>query len=125
SNLKLMHYGYDSVLQSWVWSNIAETGYPNTTTHTICGLTTSFSDFALMTVPTIPGLISSVDEMNLQQGIENSLDAKLARAQEALDATNSGLTDTAISKLNAFINEVEAQRGNLITTAQADGLHAY
>jgi ABC-type transporter Mla subunit MlaD len=52
-------------------------------------------------------------------------DAKLESAQEALTAKNEGHIDTAVNKLNAFINEVEAQRGNKLTTSQADELHAF
>jgi hypothetical protein len=63
--------------------------------------------------------------MNLQQGIGNSLDAKLTAAQDALNAENSGQQSTAVSKLNSFINEVEAQRVNKLTTSQADELHAF
>jgi hypothetical protein len=97
----------------------------NTSTNIICGITTSFSDFAVMTAPTIPDLIARVQEMNLQQGIENSLDAKLSGAQDALNAENGGLHETAVNKLNAVINEVEAQRGNKLTPTQADELHAF
>jgi hypothetical protein len=118
NNLKLMHY--DAVLG---WTNI--TSSLDTANDILCGITTSFSDFAVMTAPTIPNLITRVQEMNLQQGIENSLDAKLTAAQDAINAENSGLHETAISKLNAFINEVEAQRGNKLTTSQADELHAF
>jgi hypothetical protein len=75
--------------------------------------------------PTIATLISTVEALNLQQGITNSLDMKLSDAQDALNATNSGLYSSAISKLNAFINEVEAQRGTKLTNAQADALHTY
>jgi hypothetical protein len=49
------------------------------------------------TTPTIQALITKVNDMNLQQGIENSLDAKLSRAQEALDANNNGLKETVIT----------------------------
>jgi len=69
-------------------------------------------------------LIDTVELMNLQQGIDNSLDAKLTAALDALEAVNAGQREDAINKLNAFINEVEAQREKKITNEQADCLIA-
>jgi len=50
-------------------------------------------------------------------GIVNSLDAKLDAAQKSIDKGN---INTAINQLNAFINEVEAQRDKKITPFGAD-----
>jgi len=72
----------------------------------------------------ITALIATVEAMNLQQGIENSLDAKLENALAALDAANAGNRNDAICKIEAFINEVKAQRGNKLTEDQADELVA-
>ena len=58
--------------------------------------------------------------MNLQQGIDNSLDAKLDAALNALDDVNQNNDIAAINSLNALINAVEAQRGNKLTEPQAD-----
>ncbi len=41
NNLKLFHYNGIN------WTNITEAGYPDTVNNIICGLTTSFSDFAI------------------------------------------------------------------------------
>jgi hypothetical protein len=49
-------------------------------------------------------------------GILNSLLQKLDNAQKSL---NKGQTNAAINKLNAFINEVQAQSGKHITTEAA------
>ena len=62
--------------------------------------------------------------MNLQRGIDNSLDAKLSNALASLEAFNAEKRNDTINKLYAFINEVEAQRGNKITNEQADLLIA-
>lgn len=62
--------------------------------------------------------------MNLHQGIENSLDAKLDAAVQALDDINQNNDVAAINTLGAFINAVEAQRGKKITEADADALIA-
>jgi len=84
------------------------------------------ADTAVVTVITpaqaIQRLASLVAGYNLQQGIANSLDAKLQNAREALEAANAGQRADAASKLQAFINAVEAQRGKELTVAQADQL---
>jgi hypothetical protein len=67
-------------------------------------------------------LIDTVESFNLQQGIENSLDAKLDAALQALEDLNDNNDVAAINVLEAFINAVEAQRGNKLTDAQADEL---
>lgn len=68
----------------------------------------------------VQDLIDTVEAMNLQQGIENSLDAKLDAALNALDDLNENNDVAAINSLESFINAVEAQRGKKITNEQAD-----
>jgi len=75
-------------------------------------------------VEKIGDLVVLVEEIDLQQGIERSLDAKLDAALGALEDANENNDGSAVNKLQAFINEVEAQRGNKITDTQADDLHA-
>ena len=72
----------------------------------------------------IADLIALVKSFNLKQGIENSFDAKLQNVLAALDAAEDGDTATACNKLDAFINEVQAQTGKAITAAQASQLIA-
>jgi hypothetical protein len=72
----------------------------------------------------IQEMTSTVIELNLQQGISNSLDAKLETALSALDDVNTNNDVAAINSLNAFINAVEAQRGNKVTNEDADMLIA-
>ena len=69
-------------------------------------------------------MIATVEDMNLQQGIDNSLDAKLDSALNALDDVNQNNDVAAINSLNAFKNAVEAQTGGKLTDAQADTLIA-
>ena len=69
-------------------------------------------------------LIDKVVVMNLQQGIENSLDSKLDAVSKALDDVNENNDIAAINALQAFINALEAQRGNKISEADADALIA-
>ena len=45
-------------------------------------------------------------------------------ALKSLEALNPDQRNDAINKLNAFINEVEAKRGNKITNEQAEYLIA-
>lgn len=72
----------------------------------------------------IQELVGTVIELNLHKGISNSLDAKLQSALGALDDVNTNNDVAAINTLNAFINAVEAQRGNKITDEDADTLIA-
>ena len=67
-------------------------------------------------------LIATVMSLNLQQGIENGLDAKLVAALHALDDISNNNDDAAINMLVAFIQNVEAQRGHSLTDPQADQL---
>ena len=79
--------------------------------------------YSVITVSTaVVNLIALVESFNLQQGLENSLDTKLANLQAALDASNAGQRQNAINLLQAFLNEVEAQRGKKLTDEQADML---
>lgn len=88
----------------------------------------SDTDSLALTVRTasdaIIDLIDLVESFNLQQGIDNSLDAKLEAALNALDDLNENNDVAAINTLSAFINAVEAQRGDKITESQADALVA-
>lgn len=67
-------------------------------------------------------LTSAVMILNLNNGIENSLDAKIDRALNALDDLNENNDVAATNSLQAFINEVYAQRGNQISYSDADSL---
>jgi len=67
----------------------------------------------------IRDLIDDIEEIELNQGIENSLVSKLENALKSLVKRNNG---AAVNQLNAFINEVEAQEGKEITIEQADEL---
>ena len=61
----------------------------------------------------LAGLIAEVIGLNLNQGIANSLDAKLGSALDALGDMSSNNDQGAINKLGAFINAVEAQRDRI------------
>jgi hypothetical protein len=69
----------------------------------------------------IEELIDDVEKLNLHGGTEKSLTKKLENAIKSLE---KGEIEAAIGKLNAFINEVEAQRGKKIDEADADALIA-
>ncbi|UCG14575.1 MAG: PKD domain-containing protein [Deltaproteobacteria bacterium] len=64
-------------------------------------------------------LIFDIEASNLPQKIENSLVSKLDSAISSLD---DGKENAAENKLNAFINQIEAQRGKKITDEEADAL---
>jgi hypothetical protein len=86
--------------------------------------TVTFTSDTVDPVAAIESLAITVINMNLQNGIENSLDSKLDAALNALLDVNVSNDGAACNSLAAFINAVEAQRGNKITSAQADQLIA-
>jgi len=78
-------------------------------------------------------LVAEVVVLNLDQGIENSLDAKIAQAVAASDniavatyttsaTQKAAAKSNAKNKLDAFINEVNAQRGKKIPDDKATRL---
>jgi hypothetical protein len=67
-------------------------------------------------------LIDGVEQLNLHHGIANSLDVKLQNAVKALDDLNDNNIVAAVGKLEAFINEVEAQAGDKIPAHAANDL---
>jgi len=68
----------------------------------------------------IETLVGDIEQMNLKQGISNSLDAKLNGALAALEALKADKRSDAVNKLEAIINETEAQREKMLTYEQAD-----
>lgn len=76
----------------------------------------SFDVIVLGASDQIDGLIALVQSFGLKQGIEKSLDAKLQNILAALDAAS------ACNKLDSFVNEVSAQSGKALTTAEANQL---
>ena len=86
--------------------------------------TITFTEGSVDPVTAIEDLAETVVAMNLQNGIENSLDSKLDAAINALIDANFNNDGAACNSLAAFISAVEAQRGNKITSAQADQLNA-
>jgi hypothetical protein len=80
-----------------------------------------FSVKVLTVSELIQSTIDKVISFTLPQGTTNSLVQKLANAQNAL---SKGQTGNVVNKLEAFANEVEAQRRKALTTEQADELIA-
>ncbi|MCH8980228.1 MAG: FG-GAP repeat protein [Armatimonadetes bacterium] len=69
-------------------------------------------------------LIADVIVLNLNTGIQNSLDSKLKAVLNALEDINNNNDQAAIKVLQAFINSVQAQSGKKISVADADALIA-
>lgn len=120
NSLQLLHFDGTS------WVDI--TSSIDTTSNVICGLTNSFSLFAVgHAVPhpaqeLIGQLIDDVSALNVRQGIANSLDAKLDRARNALDDFNANNNAAAVNAIAALVEEVQAQRGVQIAEEDADVL---
>ena len=70
----------------------------------------------------VQDMVDTVEEFNLQSGIDSSLDAKLEAAVRALDDLNENNDVAAINALEAFVRAVEAQRGRALTDEQAERL---
>jgi hypothetical protein len=66
-------------------------------------------------------LVGDVEDIDLPNGLETALTSKL---QNALESYQDGNLAAAINKLQAFINQVEAKRGNGISEEDADALIA-
>ncbi len=76
-----------------------------------------------MTVVALKVIVAEVLVLNLQEGISNSLDAKISAALVVLDDMNLGDNDiAAVNSLEAFINAVMAQSGTKISETDADAL---
>ena len=86
--------------------------------------TATFTPDSVDPVAAIEDLALTVMTMNLQNGIENRLDSKQDAALIALEDVNSNSNGAACNTLQAFINAVEAQRGDKLADAQADQLIA-
>lgn len=65
-------------------------------------------------------IIENIEQLNLEEGTETSLVSKLENAIKSIINDRP----SALGQLGAFINEVEALRGNKLTTDQADELIA-
>jgi nitrous oxidase accessory protein NosD len=98
------------------------------TPYIIPGTATSRDNYPLMISNYVPqalaDLVDDVVDLNLQQGISNSLDMKLDAVSKALEDVNENNDVAAINALGAFINAVQAQRGNKISEDDADALIA-
>jgi len=71
---------------------------------------------------TISNLIDDVMSLNLQNGIENSLDSKLNATTGALQDIDENNNVAAINALQSFINAVKAQSGKKISKSNAQAL---
>jgi hypothetical protein len=69
----------------------------------------------------LENLIAYVQNMDIADGIKNSLVSKLENAQKSLEKGNE---KAALNQFSAFINEVEAQSGKKLTSFQATKLTA-
>ncbi len=72
----------------------------------------------------IQARVGSVMNLNLNQGISNSLDAKLAAVERAIVDANANNDAAAVNSVQAFINEVQTQSGRKIPQGDADALIA-
>jgi hypothetical protein len=84
-------------------------------------VTGSFTIAVLTPAQATASTVTTIQNMNIQQGIANSLVSQL---QSALTSINAGKNTQAANQLDAFINHVQAQSGKHLTTSQANQLIA-
>jgi len=72
----------------------------------------------------VQDMITYIESLNLPQGPENSLTSKLGNAIDDMNKGKNSGTVPAKNKMNAFINEVQAQQCKKIPCDQADILIA-
>lgn len=115
--LQLLHYNGS-------WSDC--TTNIDTLNDIIYGSVSSLSTFAVVQNSSpqvlVEQVIAQVESLDLEQGIENSLNSKLESALKVLDDFNDNNDVAAINSLESFINAVEAQRGKKISEEDADAL---
>jgi len=82
-----------------------------------CSVTAAFAPepVTLLQLAMIPQIVN----LGFPAGIESSL---LTKLDTALDSVLAGRNRSAASTLNAFVNQIEAQRGRKVSDADADGL---
>jgi hypothetical protein len=76
-------------------------------------------DVTLDPVAATAALLTTTTSLGLPQGLTNSLLTKLQAAESSFAQGN---TKAGTNQLNAYINEVQAQRGKQLTAQQADRL---
>jgi len=88
---------------------------------TICGAVTSFSPFVIVkgAADQIQDIVRYVNGLDLQKGINVSLDAKLQNAISGLNAARGHDYGSACNQMAAFASAVQAQTGQSLTTTQA------
>ncbi len=72
----------------------------------------------------VEDLTDTINIIGLPKGIENSLAAPLGNISELINDVNTNNDDSACNKLDAFINQVNAQEGTQLTTAEANTLRS-
>jgi hypothetical protein len=70
----------------------------------------------------VKSLSQTVIDLNAKNGISNSSDAKMETVLQAVDELNKDNDVAAINTLSAFINAVNAQRGDKLSEEDADSL---
>ena len=68
---------------------------------------------------TFGGLVTIIQGIGLQQGVENGL---LAKANAAKKSLGNGSVNAVLGSLNALLNQISAQAGKKLTPAQASEL---
>jgi len=109
-----------NVIMAWTGSSVLPNPFDLTNyipfSYT-CSVTAAFAPepVTLLQLAMIPQVVN----LGLPAGIESSF---LTKLYTALDSVDAGRNRSAASTLNAFVNQIEAQRGRKVSDADADGL---
>lgn len=76
----------------------------------------------LTPIEAIQALIGAVEQLDVQTGITNSLNAQLGFALRQLEVANAESDIAAAETLNAFISSIRANSGNHIDTSSVNEL---
>lgn len=114
-------------LDGGTWVDVTTT--VDTSANLVCGEVTSFSPFVVVEPDTPEHLLARLQDelasLNLPKGIAQALQAKLEAAAAALADGRPNGTGVASNVLAAFVNQLHAQRGKKVSTADADLLEAH
>jgi hypothetical protein len=111
----------DGTVVGWGNNDFGQTTPPASLSGVVAISAGGGHSLALVSAFDLDDLIALVNGLNIHQGIQTSLLAKLNAAAAALAADN---TATACTKLQDFINECNAQSGKKLSVEQANELIA-
>jgi len=107
-----------SAMKEMTMAVVARTYFVNANNQTVATIKYGFDTYSIDAAAMVAALAQKVIDLDLKKGISTSLDAKLSNALKSIDDLNQNNDVAAVSKLQAFINEVNAQIGTFVTDTE-------